>query len=865
MTLLTALLQAQEVVKIGVLAKRSHAITLQRWSATAEYLSEQIKGFHFEVVPLSFEALSESVENSEVDFVLTNTMYYVELEYMYGISRIATLKNRSVMGIHTNFGGVIITRMDNDALKKASDLKGKRFGAVDINSFGGWIMAKKELLNHGIDVEDFASFEFFGSHDQVVLAIGEGRIDAGTVRTDTLERMDAEGLVNLNDCKVLLPKYYKGFPFRVSTALYPEWPFAKLSSTSQLLSDKVLIALLQMKTDSKAANDAQIAGWTIPLDYSKVHDLLEELHIGPYSELGRLTLSSFYEKYMAWFYIIAAGFAVVFGMLIYIIRLNAALQSSNAKVQQLNGNLEKKVRERTLELEASMKIEKYLKEILKIVTDINELLISSFSSQAVIENSMLRLIKHDPYAFIWFGLVKDNMLHVAYQSKTQEAILDRHTYNMAEGDDNTVFHTVSGAIKLNTTLIEKLPQQYHITIGRDSYNCKAEWMIVIPLRNSDNEAPIGSMALFSSRTEGFDNEEIKILENLAMDIGMTMAAIERRSKLETMELEKVSNYEETILAFVNIIEQRDSYTAGHTLRVAKYSRLIAKEMGIDEQQITVLEKASILHDIGKVVTPDAILLKPGRLSQLEYELIKQHVNAGFLMLSKIDMYKDLAQIIRFHHARYDGKGYPPTPSKNPDAIPMLSHIMAVADAFDAMTSNRIYKVRKDAGVALEEIKDFSGTQFHPHVAAAAAVALKAVDIVDTHQLPQNELESRRFAYFFLDPLTECYNENYLRMLLNKREDDQRCLNIIDIKDFAQFNRSYGWEKGDQFLIQFANSLRGRFHDATLFRYHGDQFVLLFETHRDVKQSDFAAFGLTHMDELNIDIAHYDLHNAIPDL
>ena len=107
-----------------------------------------------------------------------------------------------------------------------------------------------------------------------------------------------------------------------------------------------------------------------------------------------------------------------------------------------------------------------------------------------------------------------------------------------------------------------------------------------------------------------------------------------------------------------MIDQRDTYTAGHTVRVARYSRMLAARLGLSGEQVDLLQQAAILHDIGKIATPDSVLLKPGRLSPLDYELIKEHARAGHAMLAGIAMYRELATIIRHHHARYDGMGYP---------------------------------------------------------------------------------------------------------------------------------------------------------------------------------------------------------------
>ncbi len=856
---------AVQSVKIGVLAKRSDAITTQRWHATAEYLSQAVPGFFFEIVPLGFETLFESVAQGDIDFVLTNTMYYVELEHRYGVSRIATLKNLGSGGeVLTSFGGVIVTKNDS-GIGSLQELKGKRFGAVDANSFGGWVMALQELRNHDIDVDDFSEFHFFGSHDAVILAIKEGRIDAGTVRTDTIERMNAEGLIDSNVCRVLAAKHYPGFPFSVSTELYPEWPFAKLPHTSERLADQVLVALLQMTPDSEAARTSHVAGWTIPLDYSKVHDLLESLHLGPYADMGKLTFGAFFDKYRMAFIGTLLLFAIIILAMLLFVRLNTKLREKQQQVTQLNNTLEKRVKMRTEELERAYGHEKYLKDILKTIADVNELLVTSFSTQTVVSNSMEVLSKNKYYGFVWIGLIQDHLLEVVSQSKRDMTILDQARFDLNDHEVNFAFKCAKSAIELNTTVIEKLPEHYRLEIGKGTYNCTSCWMITLPLRSGEESAPLGTLAVFSERDKGFEDEELEMLEKLATDIGSAITSIRQRTALEAMELEKISNYEETILAFVDMIEQRDSYTAGHTIRVAHYSRMIAEAMGIDESQIEKLEKAAILHDIGKVVTPDAILLKPGTLTPLEYELIKHHASAGYRMLSRIEMYKDLAEIIRYHHSRYDGKGYPATSADHPDTVPMLSYIMEVADAFDAMTTNRIYKPRKSIEEALKEIETYAGSQFHPIVAKAALRALVNAQIDETTQMPQSELEQRRFAYFFSDSLTDLYNEDYLKTILLNRNEHQQVLMRIDLKNFSSYNRQFGWDQGNELLRCFATHLRKTFPKGMVFRYHGDNFMLLGSRSLHIDQEQIRRFGCFEGTGIVASIEHFDLEKEVPSL
>ena len=303
-------------VKIGVLAKRGHEITLKRWGPTARYLSAKIPDKTFIIVPIDFELIYSFVENGKVDFILANSSFYVELEHWYGANRLATLKNLRTEGAYTEFAGVIFWKANRGDLRELVDIKGKTFMAVKETSFGGWRMAWREFKELGIDpYNDFKTMKYGGTHDAVVYAVRDGKVDAGTVRTDTFERMQTEGKINIEDYYVV--PYNSGktvkFPFLYSTRAYPEWPMAKVKHTSDSLAENVAIALLEMPPNSNAAKAGQCAGWTIPLNYQPVHECLKELKVGPYKDLGKISLLDVFRNYWHWILILVALFFVMAG------------------------------------------------------------------------------------------------------------------------------------------------------------------------------------------------------------------------------------------------------------------------------------------------------------------------------------------------------------------------------------------------------------------------------------------------------------------------------------------------------------------------------------------------------------------------
>ncbi len=290
---------APETISIGVLAKQGVEKCLAQWGPTADYLDGVVPDHTFKIVPLSFEEVYGAVEKEEVDFILVNSSMYVELEILYGATRIATLKNMRLGADYIRFGGVLFTHRDRDDIHGLQDLKDMTFGAVAPNSFGGWQMAWKELLINGIDpYKDISSLEFLGTHDAVVYGVLEGQIDAGTVRSDTLERMAQGGEIDLNDFKILQPcDGTCGFPFIHSTELYPEWPMAKTDHISNDLADKVTVALMQMTAEDTAALSGKVAGWTVPQNYQTVHDTLRFLQLSPYEDYGKITLQELVIQY----------------------------------------------------------------------------------------------------------------------------------------------------------------------------------------------------------------------------------------------------------------------------------------------------------------------------------------------------------------------------------------------------------------------------------------------------------------------------------------------------------------------------------------------------------------------------------------
>lgn len=340
-----------KVVRVAVRAHSGTEIAMNKWQATADYLTRTVPGYTFELVPMvGFDEMRDAVEGGKAAFVLTNPTAYIDLEYRFGITRIATLVNYRGKDAGSEFGSVIFTRADRSEINTLSDIKGKIMMGVGEEAFGGWRMAVRELKNLGIDpIRDCRKVQFAGKQEPVVFAVRDGLADVGTVRTGIMERLAEKGDIDLADYKIL-NRMQDDFPYPHSTRLYPEWPFAHTKHCPQSLAVKVAAALFSMDSNESAAVQGRYTGWTVPLSYNDVHQLMRQLKAGPYIDLGHITFADMVRGYLQW--IIGAIILLLSAVLLsfYFARINRNLHKSQEELKKAGETLESKVAERTADL-----------------------------------------------------------------------------------------------------------------------------------------------------------------------------------------------------------------------------------------------------------------------------------------------------------------------------------------------------------------------------------------------------------------------------------------------------------------------------------------------------------------------------------
>jgi C4-dicarboxylate-specific signal transduction histidine kinase len=345
-----------EPIRIGVLAYRGKVPALERWSATAAYLSDRI-GRQFEIVPVNLDEIADAINSGRIQFTLTNPGNYVSLEARFGASRIATMQTREQGRTHVRYGAVIVALAANPDIQSLSDLKGRSFMAVSPVAFGGFQMAWRELIENGIDpFSDFGDLQFAGfPQDKIIHAIQNGEVDAATVRAETLMRMVEAGTVQLDEFRILNPQHEKDSSLPLSTRLYPEWPFATMKDTPRELATRVAQALLSMPPDHPAARASRTVGWTVPLDYSPVHRLMKTLKIGPYEVLRQTSFTAVLKRYAGWF-------AAAALLLLLLIILNGYISRTNRKLKHAQSVLRDEITQRKRSQEALARYRDTLEE-----------------------------------------------------------------------------------------------------------------------------------------------------------------------------------------------------------------------------------------------------------------------------------------------------------------------------------------------------------------------------------------------------------------------------------------------------------------------------------------------------------------------
>lgn len=348
----------------------------------------------------------------------------------------------------------------------------------------------------------------------------------------------------------------------------------------------------------------------------------------------------------------------------------------------------------------------------------NEVLVHADEEQALLADMCRVIVEVAGYRMAWVGFADPppgRAVRPVAQAGCEAGYFESFAITWGEGDHG--MGPIASAIRTGVRrLVADVRQEPEGAPWRiEGENRGYRSMLALPL--SDGGAGrLGALAIYAAEANAFDDEEIGLLAELAGDLSFGIATLrtraDRRRSIERLE----RGLEGTIRAIAATLEIRDPYTAGHQRRVADLAVAIARAMGVPDDEVKGIEMAGVIHDIGKVYVPAEILSRPGRLSDIEFDLIKAHAQIGHDILSGVDFPWPVAQMILQHHERMDGTGYPG--GLKGDQILPGARILCVADVVEAMASHRPYRAGLGIEAALAEIAEYRGKRYDPGVVDA---------------------------------------------------------------------------------------------------------------------------------------------------
>ncbi len=330
------------LLTLGVFAYRPKPIMLERYGGLGAFLSARVPAYRFHVQALTGLELEQGIEAGRVDFVLTNPVHFHWLREGGRLSgSLASMVLRHGQTPVHGIGGVIVRLPERTDLATLQDLRGRRIAVSGRESLGSFMAPVAEVLRAGVPLEALHIVETGQPVDQVVQAVLQRQVDVGFVRTSVLEDLEREGKLQPGQLVHMNPQQVPGFALRLSTRLYPEWPFVAAIHVPPDLSHQVAVALMELRPHDLAAVQAGLYGFSIPADYSEVERVMRELRLPPFDRLPTLTWADVWQRYQIW--IVALGTSASLVLLLALglaintqrlVRIKRDLQADRAELRR---------------------------------------------------------------------------------------------------------------------------------------------------------------------------------------------------------------------------------------------------------------------------------------------------------------------------------------------------------------------------------------------------------------------------------------------------------------------------------------------------------------------------------------------------
>ncbi len=346
--------QAKHTLVIGVLADHQPQKVIKRWQPLMAYLDQMLPEHNVKLHALNYESLNSDLQIYLLDYVLTDPSVYIRMKTRNALSQVlATLKEMEQGKAVEAVGGTIIIDRNRNDIKQLSDLKTKKIAVLDTHSLTGFHAFAQVFFEAGVNLlKDVEMLNVEKGYEQVIEAVLNGSVDAGFLRAGLFEQLIQEGSLDSSRLQVLNLQDLPGFPYAVSTHLYPHWPFIALPHSNPQISRKIAAALFLFGADSELANELEIYGFSPAANYTVVENLLRDLRLPPYDHIPEFTLLDVWQRFKIWIALLSILLLVVLLLASFLILTNRRLKDYREHLEDQVGQRTKALQEHKRRLEA---------------------------------------------------------------------------------------------------------------------------------------------------------------------------------------------------------------------------------------------------------------------------------------------------------------------------------------------------------------------------------------------------------------------------------------------------------------------------------------------------------------------------------
>ncbi len=432
-------------------------------------------------------------------------------------------------------------------------------------------------------------------------------------------------------------------------------------------------------------------------------------------------------------------------------------------------------------------------------------------------------------------IVDDDRLTLATAQKLLDGAYKVVAVNSAKQAYKYLERHIPNLILLDINMPEIGGFEVMDTLHKDARLCKIPVIFLTADRSAETEIECFRVGANDYISKPFEPNVMLSRIRSTIELDGYRRDLQRRLDEKTKEMERVTI--QAIMTVANTVDAKDDYTKGHSMRVAAYSELLAQRLGWSDEDIQNIYYVAMLHDVGKIGVPDAVLNKPFKLTDVEFRLIKGHTLMGAEILNDFRMFPNISVGAKYHHERYDGKGYPE--GLKGESIPLVARVIGLVDSYDAMTSNRVYRKRLSDDVVMQELEKGKGSQWDPDLVDIFVDLIKEGALAKLW-MPEEDMAAPIFGSGKILGVSMA-SENildspvdYLTGLLSRQKGehditlslraDGGSLMLIDLDHFRKINDEHGHLMGDVALKMTADVLREVCGNNLVCRTGGDEFL-----------------------------------------